>query len=375
MTQHIATAGVLTSDEVSKRLNVAMFSAAPLADHIVTPNDNGTGTVAGLRIFKAGTFKDSMGVVRTWTPEHLAQMVTNFTILRDSNVFPNVPLRADHRNSINSVVGYFTGMRTDGQYLYADMEFTEPEGFARFQRKTYRGRSAEVGFYESNDEALYWPTILGTAFVDVPAVEGLYSRLNTDPAVPFAVISDKESTKMAPPQITTFRVNGAETSDFGAVQAHIAALEANASKASMKFTVQGKETNDFAAVQTHITALETAATEQRDLNRREYVKGLVIANKLTAPQEKFMADLAVDMTAEKFTEFKASYDAAPVVPIFGSHARTVTNPTGESTSTDDAIQTAQDVVAMHRRGGMSEEQIKQTKSYQTLEALRAQAKA
>src|SRR4051812_46957980 len=167
-----AAAAVLTPTEVGSRQSIAAFTAAGASGYTIQDKDDGTGFVLKKKIFKAGTFADSVGVRRTWTAEHLALMVSNFNILRDGGIFPNVPVRADHRTSVMSLAGYFSGLSSDAEWLYQDIEFTEPEMFARFKRGTFRGASLEVGFYEDNGESLYWPVVLGSAFVDIPAVEG-----------------------------------------------------------------------------------------------------------------------------------------------------------------------------------------------------------
>lgn len=361
-----AAAAILTPTEVGARKGVAVFSASGLGDATIEKKTDGTGFVRKLKIFKSGTFADSLGIRRTWTPEHLAQMVSNYDILKTSGIFPDVPVRADHRSSVMSLAGYFDNLSTDGVFLYADIEFTEPEMFGRFERRTFRGRSMEVGFYEDNDESLYWPVVLGTAFVDIPAVEGLYGKTH------ILMSNDKETTAVEP---TKFRVNGAEVTDTAAVQAHISNLEATLAAAPkpVAFRINGAETADPQAVQTHIATLETFASEQRDTGRKAFVNSLVKAGKLPAPQEESVVALVVGtkdlpgMSDAQYEAFKASYEGAPVIGLFQQHSQ-ITNPTGEGNTADDARKRDEDIVAMHRRSGMTEDQIKATASYQRLQA-------
>jgi hypothetical protein len=150
---------------------VSVYGIAGTAPAMATD----THVISGIRIFRAGSFSDSMGVRSEWTVEDLDAMVANFTKLRSNGILPNVPVRADHSRSINSVVGYFTNLYREGDYLLADMELTEPDAVGKYQRGTYRSRSAEIGVYVTNDEQVYWPTVLGLAFCDIPAVEGLHA--------------------------------------------------------------------------------------------------------------------------------------------------------------------------------------------------------
>lgn len=144
-------------------------------------------SVTGLRIFRAGTFADSTGKRSRYTRADLDKMVENFDKLTTGGIFPHVPVREDHTRSIASVIGYFTALRRDGNFLVADIEFTEPPAVQKYANKTYRARSAEVGDYIDNDGTSYNPCILGVAFCDIPAVEGLYaSQIQTYAASPAA---------------------------------------------------------------------------------------------------------------------------------------------------------------------------------------------
>lgn len=131
--------------------------------------------VIGLRIFRTGSFADSEGVRRRYTRADLDKMVANYDTLVEKGLLPHVPVREDHTRSIKNVVGYFTAVRREGNFLVSDIEFTEEPAVQKYTNKTYRARSAEVGVYTDNDGTEYSPCILGVAFCDIPAVEGLYS--------------------------------------------------------------------------------------------------------------------------------------------------------------------------------------------------------
>lgn len=164
------------------KMNVRAFASQnALLDRQTNRDTNGVLHVGALPIFRSGTFRDSMGVQHTWEPEHLEQMVFHYNLLKDRGIFPNVPVRDGHPGIFGNggaVIGYISDIRHDqaaGQ-IVADVEVTEPDAQGKLERGTFRARSAEIGMYETNDEAVFWPVLMGFAFVDIPAVEGLYSK-------------------------------------------------------------------------------------------------------------------------------------------------------------------------------------------------------
>jgi hypothetical protein len=157
-----------------------MLSPMETSDHALMPL-TGNG-VKGLRIFKtAKGLKDSKGRAKDWSREDLEQMVANFHLLREKNILPNVPVRENHSRDVKQIGGYFSNISvsttpdlTGNFFLEADLDFTEPDMQAKYERGTYRNRSIEIGAYETNEGEIYFPVVLGLAFCDIPAVEGLY---------------------------------------------------------------------------------------------------------------------------------------------------------------------------------------------------------
>lgn len=158
-----------TNDEGRPFLD--LFASTATADPAMAPGH----VIAGMRIFRVGSFKNSDGESTKWTSADLHQMVENFNALKDDGTFPHVPVRENHGRDVRSVVGYFTALRVEGKFLVADLEITEPTAADRYTRGTYRARSLEVGTYETNKGVAYYPTVMGLAFCDIPAVEGLYA--------------------------------------------------------------------------------------------------------------------------------------------------------------------------------------------------------
>lgn len=349
---------------------VALFSVATVGvdAHSVETTDRGTWIVKGVEIFKAATFKDSMGDQKTWTREHLAQMVYHFNLLRDSDLFPNVPVRKDHGWSVDDIVGWFTDLYIGGaenDRLLADIEFTEPDAFQKFDRGTFRSRSLEVGMYETNDEDFFWPVVMGLAFVDIPAVEGLHRGGQKVRAFALAGAPDhrKESDV---PQEFKFRVMGQEHSDFAAVQAYITKLEGD------HVALQSEHASAMSALET----FRTAAADRKVEDRKAFVAALAAGDKpkIVAPQVASLQELAAGMTDEQFAKFQESYEAAPALALLQPvGAQDGSDPKAKSALAEE-LEILEGTVEMFRQSGLSEDQIKTKPSYARLQALKAQAK-
>lgn len=356
--------------------------------------ETGSVIVYGVPIFRAGTFKDSLGRQRTWTVDDLSQMVANFETLRTSQVFPNVPVRRDHSGSVESVVGYFAGLRVSGALLLADLEFTDAEAFHKWDNGTYRSRSAEIGAYETNDEVVFYPTVTGVAFVDIPAVEGLDHAYSKGGPTDRLIIDEKESADVDEETWIAAATYAQALVDWERAANYAKALEdweraATYADALIQldavpraaahsrggepatFRVAGADVVDVAAVQRHIDVLESFQRETMDGNRRNFVKGLVDAHKIAAPQAESMTELALGMSPEQFEQFRASYEAAPVIRLFEQFGDP-TNPAGEGDSSKE-LDVLRATVAEFTKSGMTEDEIKSTTTYKRLTALESQA--
>lgn len=397
-----------------ERLHVAfLFSAPKQAEHNAhyeqTQNPDGSLSVKNVPVFKSGTFKDSWGDSHTWEPMHLNQMVSNFDMLKSGNIFPNVPARDGHRGIFGSggaVVGYHDGMSTtqavdpsDGQnktFLCADFTLTDPTAIQKWQNGTYRARSSEVGQYESNSAAMYWPVYMGFAFCDIPAVEGLFSqgasvpqflheetsvtpeeKAAADKAAADKAAADKAAADAAYAAKTAeekaaFDKAVADKALFDKAVADKAAADkavADAAAANREFSMNGQPTTDFAAVQAHITGLETFRNESLEQARKDFVTALGSNNKIAATQVESLTVHALSLDSKQWDSFKASWEAAPAAPLFGKHSSGITNPSGEVPPKTDERTVLEETIALHKRSGMSEENIKKTGSYQKLQAL------
>lgn len=356
-----------------ERMQVRLFQTGlGGGDHKFTKNADGTATVEDLKVFKAGTFRDSLGYQNTWEPEHLAQMVFHYDLLRERGVLPNVPVRADHSVSVDKVVGWLTALRVTDQFLRADFKFTEPDAVLKFERGTYLNRSAEIGLYETNDEAFFWPVFLGFAFVDLGAVEGLYAQ----PEKKFTVITDKETPVPDQPASTTGTAG--TPSGTPAPAGLFARATAGGAEQPIAFSIGGQRSTDPVAVQSHITVLEAFQSETNKAARQSYVKQLASDGKIPAPQVQGLTEFAEMLNPEQYDAFTKTWDAAPKSGLFEKHGNGTSNTTGASGTSDAAVPTQieelEAVVAMHRRSKTPN--LENLESFKRLAALKAnQAKS
>lgn len=391
-------------------------------------NANGNHVLVGLRVFRVGTFTDMFGFEHTWDDTHLDLMVLHFGLLRDSGIFPDVPVRADHGSSVRNVVGYYESLYRDpedNQFLSADIEFTEPDAYEKWQRRTWRSRSIEIGMYETNDSRSYWPVVMGLAFVDIPAVEGLHGRQgskfhfsqalqdneennmhktaeewakdpqgwaaaavyaqwvvaanfaqaceNWEKAVNYAKALEDEAAAQNPPAPPAPPAPGVVPPAPHA--APPAAPPTSAQPQPMAFRVNGSQTSDFSTVQAHIDGLEQFAKETREAGRQAFVEKLATDNKIAASQVAGLMAHALSLNDQQFMSFRASYDAAPALSIFGQQVQQDTTPGDPGTggpsqpTTAQEIETLKGIVQQHRYTGVSEEDLAKKSSYKRLVAL------
>lgn len=356
-------ASIMSTTAVDLDEAVSYFSQMPSG--VIDPER--PSLVRDLKVFRTGSFRDGRGRPHSFDAADLDKMVENFQELRSNGAFPNVPVRADHSQSVNSIVGYFEGLRREDDFLLADVDFTEPEALKKFERKTYRGRSLEVAPYRTNDERLFQPCVLGLAFVDLPAVEGLYSRerMAPEPITRSNSVSEEKNEPM------TFRIKGVETSDASSIQAHIDELEARPAPTDpVTFRLGGVETQDADEVQNYIKVLETFRENVAETARTEFVKNLAEDGKIAATQIEPMTAFAKDLDDDGFKKFQMSYEGAPSGALFGEHGQNgegKPKPPNSDAATEKEILEA--TVAQFRFAGWDDEKVSQTAAAKRLAAL------
>lgn len=337
----------------------------------VKVNADGTAVVSDIKIFRSGTFRDNFGEQHTFEEVHLDQIVANFNLLRDNGIFIDVPVRRDHGRSVEQVAGYISDLRHEGIFIVADFAITRPSDVEGFRSGTYRNFSAEVGPYITNDEAMHWPVMMGVAAVDIPAIEGLFAKQAPDEDhtsfYSFTPQGDDDVTKPnekpadvgASKPTATFRIAGAETSDFAAVQRHIDTVEA---------------TN--ASLTAEVTTLREFQSDQVKAHRVDFVKGLTKDGKIAAPMEEGLLALVVGtddapgMDDAAFEAFSKAYEAAPKLELFEKHGDGVSNTDGHKNDADE-ISVLEEQLLMHTRAGMKPEAIAKTKAAMRLAELKS----
>lgn len=352
---------LMTTSTTDLRPATWLFAAGRDAAMPKIEEIDGKWVVNGLKVFRAGTFKDSRGRKKTWRTEDLDAIASNFEALRTDGILIDVPVREDHTDSMNAVKGYFRGVRRNGNFLEADIEFTEPDVAEKYKRSTYRSRSIEIGSYETNgeDPRTFSPCALGLAFVDIGAVEGLFRNSNL------------EDNEMAT-DTATFRVRGVPTSDADAVQAYIDSLE-SATPEVHTFRINGTDETDAAKTQAHIDSLETFRSESMAAGRSAFVDQLLADHKITAPQVEGLKTFAAALDATAFDAWKATYATAPnVFERFAGDGNGSTDNGAGKSEADQAAEDALSTVRMHRLAGMKEERVRETDSYKKYKALTGQ---
>lgn len=342
--------------------------------------DSGSLVLERVAVFRSGTFRDSMGYQNTWESLHMKQMIDNWDHLRDNKIFDDVPVRDGHPGWLihgtegnGKVVGWHTNLATEKakaphddeeyDYIFADYEITDPDAAQNIENGTWRNRSAEIGTYVTNNEAEFWPTYMGFAYVDIPAVEGL--KFNSPNGSKFFVFGSLPSTKetgvtVTPTQAPT-PVPAAPVLPF------------SAPATPQSFSVNGVAVTDPVAIQNHILSLEQFQSDTVEANRRNFVTALASGSspKISATQIEGLTAFALKLTPEQYLEWTKTYDVAPAQTALGQHGQTVSNPDNSSQSVDpkaNEISVWEDIVRRHRNAGTPVDTIKATASYKKLVA-------
>jgi len=350
-------------------------------------------------IFRSGVFADSMGYRKEWLPEQMHQMASNFTYLKRTGIFADVPVRVGHPsflggNAMKDVIGYFTTLEVeerespiDGDdekytYLLASYEILDEEADKKIASGLYRNRSSEIGTFFTNDpETELWPVMMGVAYVDIPAVQGLNGFAKQYQTETFSIqmeapVSGTESKtqveapKPALPVNAEFTIGGTRTNDFARVQAYITELE-------------GKNGEFAAQVQTlttENTALKEFKAEQLKAGREQRLTMLTMSRDgkppvLTAPELEQEKQFTAMLNDEQFDAYLKRLEAKGGNPLLGNHGYQSTDenhrPADDSDKAkSEAIAALKDVVTGFRyASSMTTERIKATDAYKKLVAL------
>lgn len=351
--------------------------------------DDGTHVYERVAVFRSGTFADSMGYENTWEKLHLDQMVANWNHLRDSNTFANVPVRDGHPGWIlngqagnGKVVGWHTTLGVeeleaphDGMkyhYLLADYEVLDETAKSAIASGLWRNRSSEIGTYRTNNQAEHWPVYMGVAYVDIPAVEGLnFSSPQAGGSAPKVYVmfdSSKEKNVGETPPAAPSQ----GTPPPAVTQQHGAPA---APAQPFVFSMNGQQTSDFAAVQAHITALEQFRSDTTKSNRENFVTALAAGNKIPATQLDDYKELVLGMSSDQYAKWTKLHGDMEIPALLGQHGGGVAND-GQAPAQHAAGQAGasravilRESIAMHTAAGTSKKIIQAMPSYKELVTL------
>jgi hypothetical protein len=358
--------------------------------------------VTGLRIFKPGTFTDMFGRETTWVSEDMQRIAANFADLKGREIFPNVPMRVDHSSSVRNIVAYFDNVQYDAVdgFLKGDITFVDPAEFAHYQNGKYRNRSIEVGTYVTNQGTELAPVMYGCAFVDIPAVEGLFrkelnmSQQQGDPTPTSTEQGDNGAPSVSPEPTADPQGNPATTGDAPTDDQQRAAGTAQGGNAGQsteppatmgtsqsaggqmhKFMIAGREVTDPNEVQAclsrqeaELIVLRGVVSASQKAAKDSWVEQLVKDNKIMAPQKDAFRAHIETLDEQAYASFRVIYDSAPPSNLFARHDTDGgATGTGAPTNNEKAILEAQ--VERMPAMGMTREQIEKSDQFKRLQAL------
>lgn len=188
-----------------------------------------------------------------------------------------------------------------------------------------------------------------------PQEQGTEAQPQTDPVPPNETITGTESAEASVPVVE------------------------NRATPQQGVMINGKLETDWTVINQHFAALNQAQEEQKRAHRQSFVEGLAAANKIPAPMVDNLTKFVLGdentpgLSDEQFEAFAASYESATPLALFNEHAATEsTTAPGTPTATsakNERVGVLEGILAMHRRGGMTEDQIKNTQSYIELQSL------
>lgn len=359
-------------------------------------------------VFRSGEFADSLGDVKVWSDLDIQQIANNFTMLHGAGILDKVPVRCDHfsifSGGLAGQIGYHENVRAevhtspvDGNeytYLMADLVILRQDAVESILSGLWSNRSAEIGPYSTNysngESRRYEPVLLGTAFVDIPAVEGLTFAKKEASAhagsSPTIIMEESMGATAKTPA-----ANATGDNDQGGTKQHSAPRQP-----TFEFRVGTDTTSDFAAVQRHIDSqAETIGAQNAELidlrafksealtrERTDYVEGLKSRNLITGPQAEKFSKLVLTMDAEGFEMFKSAYADAEPNALLENYAPANNVAPGASADTpgsqafaherdkeadEESILRAQ--VRMHAMGGTKASEIEKFDCFAKLRAI------
>jgi hypothetical protein len=279
--------------------------------------------VKNIEIFKAGTFK---GI--EFKVSGLDKMVANFHYLKEFNIFPNVPMRADHPSwmeggKIDKVGGYIADLRRVGTKLVADVRTTSADMLEKIQDGTYISRSAEIGMYEDNKGNIYNPILYGFAWVDIPAVEGLSPQFSfSKEAVNLVNLNSNMGEEKQFPPVEEQEEEKKETTEESTEEKTEETKEEVTEEKEEKIIEASKtiEVAEFAkAFPVEFAAFEAAKVELAKAKEAElvmFVQDLVKEGKITPVLVDQETSFVKSLSTEQFAQYETIKKESPAIVKF-----------------------------------------------------------
>lgn len=130
-----------------------------------------------------------------------------------------------------------------------------------------------------------------------------------------------------------------------------------------------------AAVAAHIQTLETFRDETIETARSSFVENLARNNRIAATDIEKTTAWALGLSDEQYDTWASMMSGAPASAMFAQHGVTPGDEQAQVNSDlDQQIADLEQIVANHRRAGMSQEQLETKASYQRLQSLKSENK-
>lgn len=153
--------------------------------------------IYGMEIFAPGTYR---GI--SFTDNDIREIAQNFSKLKQE-VGLDVPLKVDHTDEAEAIIGWITDVYEKENRLYADAEITEPVAYEKIVRGTWKKVSCEIYLdFTDEDGKSYGKALRAVAIVAHPQVKKIrglevarfFERILTGKEVMKVALKDAIST-------------------------------------------------------------------------------------------------------------------------------------------------------------------------------------
>jgi hypothetical protein len=281
-------------------------------------------------------------------------------------------------------------------YLLASYNISDPVAAMKVEKKLFRNRSAEVGTYVDNDEAEYGPALMGFAYVDIPAIEGLNFGKRADvrrfamekegdpmgapvdsdeviepedevvePEAEDEVVESEDATSEDEVETIVPEVDEEvdEEVEPAAVDEVITSdgrdagsgFSATPNISTFGIDINGVRVTDPKVIQEYVNNLNGVVAE----SRATYSKGLFASDRITSGQKDSMDEFTKGLTTEQWSQFRTIFDDSPAIPTL-AFRQVVEN--SEDVTRVEAERQLHSEVIQHLRRGIGDK-VKETEIY------------